>query len=114
MTRKEDDSWCGEEAKHILDKIRMYLCLFSLIREEDSIPLADDDPSALLDESVTDFLHEDLKKVSHYFKTEDSIPLPDNDPSALLDESVTDFLHEDLKKVSQIRRTSFLWLLMNL
>jgi hypothetical protein len=32
-------------------------------REEDSIPLADDDPSALLDESITDFLHEDIKKV---------------------------------------------------
>ncbi len=36
-------------------------------REEDSIPLADDDPSALLDESITDFLHEDIKKVNSTF-----------------------------------------------
>ncbi len=32
-------------------------------REEDSIPLADDDPSALLEESLVDFLHEDINKV---------------------------------------------------
>lgn len=58
----------------------------SVLREEDSIPLADDDPSALLDESVTDFHHEDIKKANEWRKKVDFESL-DSIPSMLSDRS---------------------------
>jgi len=51
----------------------------SILREEDSIPLADEDGSAILDDSMVDNIPDDLKKANEWrrkvdFESLDSIP----------------------------------------
>lgn len=80
----ESKQMAGRRTEDLDDEDSLYTD--SVLREEDSIPLADDDPSALLDESINDLLHEDLKKANEWRKKVDFESL-DSIPSMLSDRS---------------------------